>query len=89
MPPTSHSRKLEEEILPLRERLAAHEAMSATADPLRARCFLGCYAFLVWDFMTQALRVQLAFFDGLAAELAVIDEFQESAWARVPSAPSL
>ena len=79
MPPSTHSRKLEEEILPLRERLAAHEALSATADPVRARCFLGRYAFLVWDFMTQALRVRLAFFDGLATELAVIDELQESA----------
>jgi len=47
-----HSKKLEEEIQPLRERLATHEAMRATRDAVRARCFLGRYSFLVWDFMT-------------------------------------
>jgi hypothetical protein len=47
-----HSRKLEEEIQPLRERLATHEAMRATSDGDRARRFLGRYTFLVWDFMT-------------------------------------
>ncbi|MCH2106113.1 MAG: DUF3050 domain-containing protein [Planctomycetes bacterium] len=46
-----HSRKLEEEIQALRERLATHEAMHATKDLVRARCFLGRCSFLAWDFM--------------------------------------
>lgn len=52
MAPSMHSRKLEEEIQALRERLATHDAMHATKDLVRARCFLGRYSFLVWDFMT-------------------------------------
>lgn len=47
MAPSMHSRKLEEEIKPLRERLATDEAMRATSDAVRARCFLGRYSFLV------------------------------------------
>ena len=51
MAPSMHSRKLEEEIRALRERLATHEAMHATKDLVRAQCFLGRCSFFAWDFM--------------------------------------